>query len=78
MAFSLVGSFGDLELDDLNNDLELVDLEHDDLGFFAVLCISSPFLGQLWTLFLNENTFSSMSVNHNSMCSYHLTPSFLG
>ena len=78
MAFSLVDSFDDLDLDDLNNDLELVDLEHDDLDFFSVLCISSPFLDQLWTLLLNENTFSSMSMNHNSMCSYHLTLSFLG
>ena len=66
MAFSLVDSFDDLELDDLNNDLEFVDLEHDDLDFFSILFISSAFLDQLLTLFLNENTFSSVSVNHNS------------
>ena len=66
MAFSLVDSFDDLELDDLNNDSEFVDLEHDDLDFFSILCISSAFLDQLLTLFLNENTFSSVSVNHNS------------
>ena len=66
MALSLVDSFDDLELDDLDDDLELVDLEHDDLDFFSILCISSPSLNQLWTLCLNENTFSSMSVNYNS------------
>ena len=60
-------SFDDLELDDLDDDLELVDLEHDDFDFFfSVLCISSSSLNQLWTLCLNENTFSAMSVNHNS------------
>ena len=66
MALSLVDSFDNLELDDLDDDLELVDLEHDYLDFFSIPCISSPSLSQLWTLCLNEDTFSSMSVNHNS------------
>ena len=66
MALSLVDSFDDSELDDLDHDLEPVDLEHHDLDFFSILCISSPSLNQLWILCLNENTFSSMSVNHNS------------
>ena len=35
MALSLVNSFNDLELDDLD-DLEHVDLEHD-LNFFSIL-----------------------------------------
>ena len=65
MALSLVDSFNDLELDDLDDDLELVDLQHDDLDFFSILCISFP-LNQLWIFCLNENTFSSVSVNHNS------------
>ena len=66
MALSLVDSVDDLELVDLDDDLKLVDLEHDDLDFFSILCISSPSLNQLWILCLNENTFSLMSVNHNS------------
>ena len=66
MAVSLVDSFDDLELDDLDDDLELVDLEHDDIDFFSILCISSASFNQLWILCLNENTFSSLSVNHNS------------
>ena len=66
MALSLVDSFSDLELDDLYDDLELVDLEHDNLDFLCILYISSPCLNQLWILCLNENTFSSRSVNHNS------------
>ena len=36
-------------------------MEHDDLDFFSVLCISSPSLNQLWTLCLHEKTLSSMS-----------------
>ena len=60
MALSLVDGFDDLELDDLDDDVELVDLEHDEL------CIPSPFRNQLWTLCLYENTFSSISMNHNS------------
>ena len=59
MAFSLADSFDDLEFDNLDDDLELVDLEHDGLDFFSILCISSPSLNQLWILYLNENTFSS-------------------
>ena len=66
MALSLVNSFNDLELDDLD-DLEHVDLKHD-LNFFSILSILSPALNQLLTLCLNENTFSSISVNHNSSC----------
>ena len=66
MALSLVDSFDDLELDDLDDDLELVDVEHDDLHFFSILYISSPSFNQLWTLCINGNTFSSMSVNDNS------------
>ena len=64
MALSLVNSFNDLELNDLD-DLEHVDLEHN-LNFFSILSILFPALNQLLTLCLNENTFSSISVNHNS------------
>ena len=46
MALSLVDSFDDLELDDLNDELELVDLEHDDLNFFSIIYISPPSLNQ--------------------------------
>ena len=60
MALSLFDSLDDLELDDLDDDLELVELEHHDLDFFSILCILSPSLNQLWILCLNENTFSSM------------------
>ena len=60
MALSLFDSLDDLELDDQDDDLELVELEHDDLDFFSILCILSPSLNQLWILCLNENTFSSM------------------
>ena len=59
MSLSLVSSFDDLELDDLDDDLELIDLERDDLDFFfSILCISSPSLNQLRTLCLTEDTFS--------------------
>ena len=66
MALSLVDSFDDLELDNLDADLELLDLEHDDLDFLSFLCILSPSFNQLRPLYLNENAFSSISVNHNS------------
>ena len=38
------------ELDNLDDGLELVDLEHDDFNFFSVFCGSSPSFNQLWTL----------------------------
>ena len=66
MTLSLVYSFNNLELDDFEENLELIDLEHDDLDLFSILCITSPSLNQLWTLWFNENTSSSISANHNS------------
>ena len=47
MAVSLVDRFYDLELNDLDDDLEVVILGHDDLDFFSILYISSPFLNHL-------------------------------
>ena len=40
MSLSLVTSFDDLELDDLDDDLELIDLERDDLDFFFLFFAS--------------------------------------
>ena len=40
MALSLVDSFDDLELDDLDDDLELVGLKLDDLDFFPLFFAS--------------------------------------
>ena len=47
MTLSLVYSFNNLELDDFEENLELIDLEHDDLDLFSILCITSPSLNQL-------------------------------
>ena len=57
MTLSLVDRLNNLEHDDLDDDLEFEDLEHD-LDFFSILCFSSPSFNQLWTLCLNESTFS--------------------
>ena len=34
MTLSLVDSFDEFEIDDLDDEMELVDLEHDDFDFF--------------------------------------------
>ena len=60
------------ELDNLDDGLELVDLEHDVFNFFSVFCVSvfSLFISFFQPIMdfvcLNDNTFLSISVNHNS------------